>query len=130
MYYYIRPKRYNFKIYVTFKICQSFPDNRYFNEKLSPNESIPLIDNIGIWYIENKINPLELKIIYIFYKTEFAYDIIISYDEDPIFIFPDNMYTKYLWENKNNIFILPVFEYWLIYEELKIDLTIISGKAK
>ena len=79
-----------------------------------------MINNIVIWYIENTINTLELITIHIYCEKECAYDIIISYGEDPLFMFPDNNYNKYLIGNDQNKFRLSVFEYLSIYDELKI----------
>ena len=63
-------------MYVSFKNC-NFPGDCYFNEKMTQYESIPLINNIGIWYIEKTINPSELELIYIYCELECVYDIIM-----------------------------------------------------
>ena len=130
IHYYLRSKVQNSKIYVSFKTCQSYPDKCFFTEKLSTATSAPLIDNIGMWFTENKTDSSLLKLIYIYCETECAYDILMTYNEDPLFVYPDNNYTKFLGENKRDIFALPVFEYLSKFDELKIDLSILSGKAK
>lgn len=131
IHYYIRSKSQNSQMFVAFKTCQSYPDNCYYNEALTSTSSMPLINNIGMWSSQNNTNSSSpLQLIYIYCQTECAYDVIMSYDEDPLFLFPDNNYTKYLGENKKDIFQLPVFEYLSTYDELKLDLTVISGNAK
>ena len=56
----------------------------------------------------------------------------MTYDEDPLFLFPENDYTKLVGDSGKDKFALPVFEYFeksntnLLY----IDLTIISGKVE
>ena len=129
IHYYIRPRIQNSKMFATLKTCESYPDNCYFDEALTSSNSLPLIDNIGMWYTE-KANNSFIQLIYVYCETQCSYDVLMSYDEDPLFMFPDNNYTKYLGENKKDIFALPVFEYLSTYDELKIDLTVMSGKAK
>ena len=128
IHYYIRSKRQNSKIFVSFETCQSYPDNCKFPDKLTSETSTPLIGNIGMWFTQNA-NSSSLQLIYVYCETECNYDILMSYDDDPLFMFPDNNYTKYLGESKRDIFVLPVFEYLSNYEELKLDLTVMSGKA-
>ena len=129
IHYYIRSRIQNSKMYVALKTCESYPDNCYFDEALSTSTSLPLIENIGMWYTEKRSNS-SLQLIYVYCETQCSYDVLMSYDEDPLFMFPDNNYTKYLGENQKDLFALPVFEYLSTYDELKIDLTVMSGKAK
>ena len=128
IHYYIRSKLHNSKIFVAFETCQTHPNNCYITEKLTSETSTPLIGNIGMWFTQNA-NSSSLQLIYVYCETECNYDILMSYDEDPLFMFPDNNYTKYLGESQRDIYVLPVFEYLSNYEELKIDLTVMSGKA-
>ena len=130
IHYYIRQKSQNSKMFVSLKTCESYPENCYFEEKLTTSTALPLIDNIGMWYTQDITNSSSLQLIYVYCETECAYDVIMSYDNDPLFMFPDNNYTKFLGENKKDIFALPVFDYLSTMDEIKIDLTILSGKAK
>ncbi|MBR7002032.1 MAG: hypothetical protein IKI11_05185, partial [Neisseriaceae bacterium] len=50
IHYYIRSKRQNSKIFVSFETCQSYPDNCKFPDKLTSETSTPLIGNIGMWF--------------------------------------------------------------------------------
>ena len=130
IHYYIRQKSQNSKMFVSLKTCESYPENCYFEEKLTTSTALPLIDNVGMWYTQDITNSSSLQLIYVYCETECAYDVIMSYDNDPLFMFPDNNYTKFLGENKKDIFALPVFDYLSTMDEIKIDLTILSGKAK
>ena len=129
IHYYIRAKIQNSKMYVAFKTCESFPSNCYITDVLTSDNSLPLIENIGMWFTQSK-NDSSLQLIYVYCETECSYDILMSYDSDPLFMFPDNNYTKYIGQNQKDTFILPVFEYLSTYAELKIDLSVMSGKAK
>jgi hypothetical protein len=52
-------------------------------------------------------------------------------DNEPLFLFPDNNYTKFISDSGTDMFALPVFEYLsACSKSLYIDLTIISGDAK
>jgi len=126
IYYYFRLKSPIEKIYVSFKTCTNYPEKCTFTEK---DDKAPLIENLGLWY-STPTNKKELQLIYIYCETECAYDILMTYDNDPFFMFPENNYTKFLNDNKQDIFILPVFEYLSRNESINIDLSVISGKAK
>ena len=116
-------------MFVTFKTTQSYPENCYYSEQLTSDTAVPLINNIGMWSTKNSTNST-LQLLYVYCETDCAYDVVMSYDEDPIFMFPESNYTKYLGSNKRDIFVLPVFEYLSTFDEIKIDLTTISGNAK
>ena len=97
--------------------------------------ALPLVDNVGKWYTQDITNLSSLQLIYIYCKTECAYDVIMSYDNDPLFMFQDNNYIKFLGENKKDIFVLLIFDNLSTIgsstiDETKIELTILSGKAK
>ena len=130
-YYYLK-SRTQTPIYVSFKECSSYPENCTFEEK--GDNSVEVIPNLGLWYTlpRNQKNDV-LQLIYIYCENECAYDILMSYeDEDPLFLFPDNDYTKFISNSNKDMFALPVFEYFEKnnIKSLYIDLTIISGKAK
>ena len=128
LYYYLRAKTKE-TLYVSFERCTSYPENCTFTGK--GNNYVETIENIGLWY-SLPTNTSELQLIYIYCDNECAYDILMTYDEDPFFLFPENDYTKLVGDSGKDKFALPVFEYFeksntnLLY----IDLTIISGKVE
>jgi len=126
IHYYLRPKSSIENFYVSFKSCNNYPEECNFSEKF---EKTPLIENIGLWYTQ-PTNKKELQLIYVYCELECAYDIIMTYDNEPLFMFPENNYTKFINDNKQDIFILPVFEYLSKNESINIDLSVISGQAK
>ena len=126
IHFYLKPKSSIENFFISFKTCTNYPQECTFVEKF---EKTPLIDNIGLWYTQ-QINKKELQLIYVYCEYECAYDIIMTYDNDPLFMFPENNYTKFINDNKQDIFILPVFEYLNKNESINIDLSVISGKAK
>ena len=118
------------KIFISFETCISYPENCSFSGK--GNNAVEVIKNIGLWYNipRNKNN---LNLVYVYCEKECAYDIIMSYENnDPLFLFPENDYTKLISDSGKDIFALPVFESFKESKisSLYIDLTIISGKAK
>lgn len=125
--YYLRPKAQE-KIYASFKTCESYPEGCTFTGK---QDTIEIIQNIGLWYtLSRKSN--ELQLIYIYCENECSYDIIMTYeDNEPLFLFPENNYTKFISNSGEDMFALPVFEYFnkSNTKSLYIDLTIINGKA-
>lgn len=126
--YYLRSKTPNDQnIFISFKTCKIYPEECVFKAK--DDKSVNLINNLGLWYSE-KTNKDELQIIYVFCEKECAYDILMTYDNDPLFMFPENNYTKFISEEGQDIFILPVFEYLSYNQSISIDLSIISGNAK
>ena len=127
IYYYLRAKNKE-KIYVSFENCISYPENCTFSGK--GDNAIEAIENIGLWNTLSS-NSNELQLIYIYCEKECAYDILMTYDDDPLFLFPENDYTKFIGDSGKDIFALPVFEYFekTKIQSLYIDLTIISGKA-
>ena len=128
IYYYLRAKTKE-KLYVSFETCTSYPENCTFTGKR--DNAIEAIENIGLWY-SLPTNRSELQLIYIYCQKECAYDILMTYDDDPLFLFPDNDYTKFVGDSGKDIFALPVFEYFekINTQLLNIDLTIISGKVE
>ena len=125
--FYLRPKTPNDqKMFVSFKTCKNYPEECSFTKK--DDISIIPINNIGLWFSEKKVKN-ELQLIYIYCESECSYDIIMTYDNDPLFIFPENNYTKFINDEGQDIFILPVFEYLSNNDSIIIDLNIISGKA-
>ena len=127
LYYYLRAKNQE-KIYISFETCTSYPEGCNFEDE--QNGSVEAINNIGLWKtLPTKKN--ELQLIYVFCKNECAYDIIMTYDEDPFFLFPENNYTKFIGDKGKDTFLLPVFEYLEVSktESLYIDLIVLSGKA-
>ena len=129
LYFYLRAKKEE-AIFISFESCSSYPENCYFSGKRE--HSIEAIQNIGFWYSIPR-NKTELQIIYIYCENECAYDILMSYEkEDPLFLFPENDYTKLISDSGLDIFALPVFESFEYskVQSLYIDLTVISGKAK
>ena len=127
LYYYLRAKNQE-KMYISFKTCTSYPEGCNFEG--IQNDSVEAITNIGLWHtIETKTN--ELQLIYVYCEKECAYDILMTYDEDHFFLFPENNYTKFIGDKGKDIFALPVFEYFQISdtESIYIDLIVFSGKA-
>ena len=126
--YYLRSKTPNDQnMYISFKTCKNYPEECIFKTK--EINSVNPINNVGLWFSE-KTNKNELQIIYVYCEKECAYDILMTYDNDPLFMFPENNYTKFLSEGGQDIFILPVFEYLSYNQSINIDLSIISGNAK
>ena len=126
--FYLRPKTPNDqKMFVSFKTCKNYPEECSFTKK--DDISIIPINNIGLWFSEKKVKN-ELQLIYIYCESECSYDIIMTYDNDPLFLFPENNYSKFINDNNKDIFILPVFEFLSKNESINIDLSVISGKAK
>ena len=128
LHYYLKPKTQE-KIYVSFQICTSYPENCTFSEK--KENSVEPIGNIGLWYTLQTIRD-KLQIIYIYCEKECGYDILMTYDDEPLFLFPDNDYTKFIGDSGREMIALPVFEYFekSKIKSLYIDLTVISGEAK
>ena len=128
LYYYLKPKTKE-KIYISFEVCISYPENCTFTGKR--DNSIEIIQNIGLWYTLPR-NKNELQLIYVYCEKDCSYDILMTYEDDePLFLFPDNDYTKFISDSGKDIFIIPVFEYFQTSntQSLYIDLTLISGKA-
>ena len=127
LFYYLRAKT-NETIYISFEKCTSYPENCNFSGKR--DNAVESIPNIGLWNIL-PTNRSELQLIYVYCEKECAYDILMSYDDDPLFLFPDNDYTKFIGDTGTDMFVLPVFEYFENkIQALYIDLTIISGEAE
>ena len=128
IYYFLRAKTKEI-LYVSFEICTSYPENCTFTGKR--NNAVETIENIGLWYTL-PTNRSELQLIYIYCEKECAYDILMTYDNDPLFLFPDNDYTKFVGDSGKDTFALPVFEYFekINTKVLNIDLTVISGKVE
>ena len=125
-FYYLRPKSQE-KIYVSFKTCTSYPEGCYFSGK--EENSIEIIQNLGLWYTHPR-KKNELELIYIYCENDCSYDILMTYnDKEPLFLFPDNDYTKFISDSGEDMLALPVFEYLQNFKSIYIDLTIISGKA-
>ena len=128
LFYYLRPKTKE-KIYISFEGCISYPENCSFTGK--KDYSVEIIQNIGLWYTIPR-NANELQLIYVYCESDCSYDILMTYeDNEPLFLFPDNDYTKFISDSGKDIFIIPVFEYFQKSntQSLYIDLTLISGKA-
>ena len=125
--YYLRPKGSN-NMQISFKTCTNYPEECFFEKESDKNKIVPFIDNIGLWYTQ-PTNKSELQLIYVYCLEECSYDIIMTYDDDPLFLFPENNYTKFLDNNKKDTFILPVFESLGKNETIKIDLSKI-GRVK
>jgi len=127
LYYYLRAKNQE-TMYISFETCSTFPEGCNFEGK--QKGSVEAINNIGLW---NNIstNRNELQLIYVYCEKECAYDILMTYDEDPFFLFPENNYTKFIGDKGKDIFALPVFEYFQTSdtESIYIDLIVFSGKA-
>ena len=126
IHYYLRIKSPTENFYVSFKTCTNYPEECTFTEKY---EKTSLIENIGLWYTQPTIKK-ELQLIYVYCEEECSYDIIMTYDNDPLFMFPENNYTKFINDNNKDIFILPIFEFLSKNESINIDLSVISGKAE
>ena len=129
LYLYLRAKNEE-KIFVSFESCSSYPENCTFSGR--GENSVEVIKNIGMWYTLPRTKN-ELQLIYVYCEKECAYDILMSYEKDePLFLFPENEYTKLISDSGKDVFALPVFESFkeIKTESLYIDLTIISGKAK
>ena len=126
--YYLRSRTHNDQnIFISFKTCKNYPEECVFEEK--DTNSVNIIHNLGLWYTE-ETNKNELQIIYVYCKEECAYDILMTYDKDPLFLFPENNYTKFISEEGQDTFILPVFEYLSNNQSINIDLSVISGNAE
>ena len=129
LYFYLRAKNEE-KIYISFEKCTDYPVNCTFSGKRE--NYVEAIQNIGFWYTLKR-EKSELQLIYIYCEKECAYDIIMSYEkDDPLFLFPENDYTKMFNDSNKDIIALPVFESFEVnnIKSLYIDLTIITGKAK
>ena len=127
LFFYLRPKTKE-TIFASFESCTTYPDNCYINKKISNS----VLQNIGLWY-ELPRNNSELQLIYVYCEQDCAYDILMTYeDNEPLFLFPDNNYTKFIGSSNTDMFALPVFEYFETSgaKSLYIDLTVISGSAK
>jgi len=114
-------------MFISFKTCKNYPEECVYTGK--DENSINLINNLGLWYSE-KTSENELQIIYVYCEKECAYDILMTYDNDPLFMFPENNYTKFIGEEGQDIFILPAFEYLSTNQSINIDLSVISGNAE
>ena len=127
LYFYLKPKTQE-KIYILFKSCISYPEGCNFTE--NGNLGVQVIQNIGLWYSLPR-NTSELQLILTYCENECSYDILMSYEEnDPLFLFPENDYSKFISNTGNDMFALPVFEYFeSTMKSINIELTIISGKA-
>jgi len=126
--YYLRPKTPNDEnMFISFKTCKNYPEECVFTDK--DDNSVNLIKNMGLWYTEETIKN-ELQIMYVYCEKECKYDILMTYDNDPLFMFPENNYTKFIGEEGQDTFILPVFEFLSNNQSIYIDLSIISGNAE
>ena len=126
--YYLRSRTYNDQyIFISFRTCKNYPEECVIEEK--DKNSVNLIHNLGLWYSE-ETNKNELQIIYVYCEKECAYDILMTYDNDPLFMFPENNYTKFISEEGQDIFILPIFEFLSNNQSINIDLSVISGNAE
>ena len=123
--YYLRAKTPETK-FVSFTTCSSYPETCEFDGPL--DIIAPFIKNIGLWY-SSPTKEDELQIIYIYCNTICSYDVLMTYDDDPLFLFPSNNYTKFIGKSGKDGFLLPVLEDLSSYETIKIDLTVISGKG-
>ena len=126
IHYYLRPKSSIDNFYISFKTCSNYPEECTFSEK---GDKIPLIENIGLWYTQTT-NKDKLQLIYVYCESECAYDILMIYDNDPLFMFPESNYTKFIINEGQDILILPIFEYLSKNDSIYIDLTVLSGKAE
>ena len=126
--FYLRPRSTE-RMYVSIKKDNNCPENCYLKGKPEENEIMPFIDNIGLWYTQ-PTSKHDLQLLYVYCEKNCSYDIIMTYDDDPMFLYPNNNYTKFLGENKKDTFILPVYEDLKKYDEIRIDLTVMSGNAK
>ena len=126
IYYYLRSKSPETK-FVSFRTCLNYPENCIFEGKGDERLISPFIKNIGLWFSQ-PTNKDQLQLIYVYCDEDCSYDILMTYDEDPLFIFPGNNYTKFIGNNGKDSFILPVLEDLNKNEAIKIDLTVLSGK--
>ena len=128
LYYYLRVKNQG-KMHVSFIGCPTYPESCTFTGEL--DNSIDIIKNIGLWYSIPR-NKEELQLIYIYCEYDCSYDILMTYEEnEPLFLFPDNNYTKFISDSGEDMIALPVFEYFDTSntQSLYIDMTVINGKA-
>ena len=127
-YFYLRPKTHE-KIYISFKSCASYPDNCSFTQNGTLGSEV--IQNIGLWYTLPRKDK-ELNLILAYCENECSYDILMTYEEsDPLFLFPENDYSKFISNSGKDIFALPVFETFKeTSKSINIELTVISGKAE
>ena len=123
--YYLRAKTQE-KIYVSFETCNTYPEGCSFTQKA--DYGVEAIENLGLWYTIPR-NISELQLIYVYCENECSYDILMTYDDDPLFLFPENDYSKFIGDSGKDIFILPIFEYLETssIETLYIDLVMVSG---
>ena len=126
--FYLRPRSTE-RMYASIKKDNNCPENCYLKGKPEENEIMPFIDNIGLWYTQ-PTSKSDLQLLYVYCEKNCSYDIIMTYDDDPMFLYPNNNYTKFLGENKKDTFLLPVYEDLKKYDEIRIDLTVMSGNAK
>ena len=125
--YYLRSKTHNDQnIFISFRTCKNYPEECVFEDN---KNSVNIIHNLGLWYTE-ETNKNELQILYVYCEEECAYDILMTYDNDPLFLFPESNYTKFISEEGQDTFILPVFEYLSKNQSINIDLSVISGNAE
>ena len=126
LFFYLRAKTKE-AIYVSFESCTNYPEECYIDKEITNG----IIPNIGLWYSLPR-NESQLQLIYVYCQKDCAYDILMTYeDNEPLFLFPDNNYTKFISDSGTDMFALPVFEYLsACSKSLYIDLTIISGDAK
>ena len=126
IHYYLRPRS-SERLYASLKRDNSCPEKCYFEGKGEEKDIMLFIDNIGLWFDE-PTSKTDLQLLYVYCEYDCSYDVIMTYDDDPFFLFPDNNYTKFLGE-KPDTFLLPVYEYLNTYEEIRIDLTVLNGNA-
>lgn len=115
--------------FISFLSCTNYPDECSFNGEQGESLISPFIENVGLWY-SKPINESELQIIYIYCDNQCSYDILMTYDDDPLFLFPENNYIKFIGKEGKDSFLLPVFEDLSNNETIKIDLTILSGSGE
>ena len=109
LYFYLKPKTQE-KIFVSFKSCSSYPEGCSFNE--NGNLGAEIIQNVGLWHSLPR-NSQELQLILTYCEKECSYDVLMQYEEsDPLFLFPDSDYSKFISTKENDMFALPVFEYF------------------
>ena len=129
LYFYLKPKTQE-KIFVSFKTCTSYPEGCSFIE--NGNLGAEIIQNVGLWHSLPR-NTQELQLILTYCEKECSYDILMQYEEsDPLFLFPDNDYSKFISTTGSDMFALPVLEYFETSgtKSINIELTVISGKAE
>ena len=127
IHYYLRPRS-SERLYASLKKGKDCPEQCYFEGKGEEKDIMLFIDNIGLWYDE-PTSKTDLQLLYVYCEYDCSYDVIMTYDDDPFFLFPNNNYTKFLGE-KPDTFLLPVYEYLNTNEEIRIDLTVLNGNAK